>query len=471
MADSRRAARRLAGAVAVLIVVAALAAWKGGRLYDKVLDLRYGTTLPPPAGGPPADATAARMQDLAYIAALPDVDRSFTPEAAARFRDRIARLRAEAGSLDSARFFMGIAEAVALSGNAHTNVDAVSWRAQLNSAPVRFFWFPEGLFVIRATAAHADLLGERVVAIDGRDPEALEREAARYFAGTAEYVRVMSPLLLESPQALHVLHPEASAASLVVRVQDAAGRTRDVELEALAAGTAPREPKPGRFLSPVRLRDERGEGWRALLESTPIPPSLREPDRTMYATRLAEGVLYLHLWRIRDVAGEPIGAGILRALGGAGTPPWRRIVLDLRFDAGGDYPTVYRALRALPDRLAPGGRLAILTDETTFSAAIIAAVLARHFAGPRAAVLGSRVGDRLAFWAEGTPARLPNSGIEVGVSTGYHDWSRGCRALRCWWPNIWYGVAGGDLTPDVPVAWRFADYRRGVDPVLRRALE
>jgi hypothetical protein len=281
----------------------------------------------------------------------------------------------------------------------------------------------------------------------------------------------VSPLLLESPGALHVLHPEASPRSVALRVHDEAGRTREVELEALPPGAAPREPKPGRFLSPVPLPDEPPGTWHSVLGTTPIPPSLRDPEHTTSATRLADGTLYLHLWRIRDLPGEPIAERIARALGPADAPRWRRIVLDLRFDAGGDYPTVYEALRALARRLAPDGRLVILTDETTFSAAIITAVLARHFAGSRATVVGSRAGDRLAFWAEGTPARLPNSGIEIGVSTGYHDWAHGCRELRCWWPNFWYDVAGGDLAPDVAVRWRFADYRRGVDTVLDRAIE
>src|SRR6185437_12469351 len=210
MAEPRRAPRRLRAALLVLIAVAALAAWNGARIYDKVLDLRYGRTLPPPAGPRPRDAAEAKARDLAYIAALPDIDRSFSRQAASEFRRRIAALRAQLPSLDDAHFFMGIAEAVALSGNAHTNVDLVSWRAKLNSAPVRFAWFPEGLFVVRVAAGQEGLLGMRVVAIDGRDPEALEGEAARYFAGTVRYVRAVSPILFESPAALHVMHAEAS---------------------------------------------------------------------------------------------------------------------------------------------------------------------------------------------------------------------------------------------------------------------
>ena len=467
-----RSRRRLAVAVLALVVLAgAGVAWQGPRIYAKALYLRYGTALPSPRGPAPRDPVQARLQDLQMLAALPTVDRSFSAAARAAFARQVASLRDRAATLDDASFFLGVAQAVALSGNAHTNVDLVSWREKLAALPVRLAWFPEGLFVLRAHRGEEALLGARVLAIDGYSPETLEREAARYFAGTAEYLRSVSHVALESPAVLHALHAEASAERAMLHVRDAAGVERDVELTAMPPAQAPRAVKPGRLRSPVALPDEAPGAWRALLDSRPIPPSLRGPQHVTYATTLDAGrTLYLHLWQVRDEPHEPIASRIARALGDASRPPWQRIVLDLRFDAGGDYPTVYEALRRLAHRLAPDGRLLILTDETTFSAAIITAVLARHFAAPRALLVGSPVGDRLEFWAEGTPATLPDSRIRIGVSTGYHDWAHGCRTLACWWPNFYYDVAGGDIAPEIAVRWTFADYARGVDTVLERAL-
>jgi hypothetical protein len=166
-----------------------------------------------------------------------------------------------------------------------------------------------------------------------------------------------------------------------------------------------------------------------------------------------------------------VGRAIAKALGPSSDPPWRRIVLDLRFNDGGEYPTVYRAIKALPGRLAADGRLMILTDNTTFSGAIIATALARHFAGARATIVGTRAGDDLAFWAEGNSIELPHSRIRVSTSTGYHDWAHGCRELRCYWPNFLHDVAVGSIEPDIPSQWLHSDYRRGIDTVLMRALE
>jgi hypothetical protein len=152
---------------------------------------------------------------------------------------------------------------------------------------------------------------------------------------------------------------------------------------------------------------------------------------------------------------------------------WRRIIIDLRFDTGGDYPDLYHAIEELPAHLARDGKVIVIIDNTTFSAAIITTALVKHFAGERAVIVGERPRDRLVFWAEGGQMQLPNSKIEIPVSTGLHDWAHGCRdPARCYWPNIWYGGIGvGNVEPDVRVGWRFSDYRRGIDTVLARALD
>jgi len=198
--------------------------------------------------------------------------------------------------------------------------------------------------------------------------------------------------------------------------------------------------------------------------------SLRDPNQSLFSLKLAADVLYLHLWSIHsDVRGR-LDAQLREAFRQA--PAWRRIIIDLRFDTGGDYPDLYHAIEELPSHLTRDGKVIVITDNTTFSAAIITAALVKHFAGERAVIVGERPRDRLVFWAEGSQMQLPNSKIEIPVSTGLHDWARGCRdPTRCYWPNIWYGSIGvGNVEPDVRASWKFEDYRRGIDTVLEAAL-
>ena len=444
--------------------------WQRERIVEKVLYWRFGAIVPAPSYPPPRDASDARLQDLDYLARLTTVDRSFSPEAARLFDQRVAALRSRAGSLDRASFLLGVSEAVAAADNAHTIVDSRAWRAQLSSVPVRFEWFAEGLHVVRARDAAADLLGARVIAIDGFDPQVLVHDAARFFGGSKEFVRTSSLVYLESPEAIHAIHPEAPADRMQLRVADVEGRERVVDLAALPPPQRPEVSKAGRLLSPVALPDEPAGEWRTVIDpKAAIPPSLRAPERSVYATALDDGTLYLHLWQIRDDASGSVDDAIARAVGS--DKRWRRIVLDLRFDRGGDWPWAYGQVHQLPEHLGADGRILVLLDNTTFSAAIIDAALAKHFGGPRTTIVGEAPGDRLMFWAEGNSLVLPRSNLRILYSTGYHDWAHGCRELRCYWPNFWYDVGVGNVDPDVRVAWSFADYRRGIDTVLQRALE
>ena len=464
-------ARRFALLAAALLIAGfGLVAWKGERIADRVLEMRFGERVPAPAYPSPRDAAEANLQDLDYLAHLPEVDKSFTAATRAEFMRRVASLRERAASLDRGQLLMGVAEAVAAAGNPHTNVERAYWRAYLNSLPVRFEWFAEGLFVVRARSGHADLLGARVTAIDGIGVDDVAHEAARYFGGPPEHGRVSSLLVLESPQALHNMRSALSPDRATLSVVDAEGRTRDEDLPAIAPMEAPPVLRPGRLLSPQSdFSEKRGE-WRGVLDiAGRTPRSLLDPGHSLYSARLDEGVLYMHLWSIHSDARGKLGDQIVAALRDGA--PWRRVVLDLRFDTGGDYPDLYDAMKQLPRFLGDDGRLFIIEDNTTFSAAIITAALAKHFADGRATIVGERPRDRLVFWAEGNSMQLPNSKLEIPTPTALHDWEHGCRDFaRCYWPNIWYSVAAGSVEPQIGVAWRFEDYRRGVDTVLERAL-
>ena len=463
--------RTIVAALAVLAAALLLLAWKGDKVVDRILDLRYGAVLPKPGYPKPRDRTEANLQDLDYLSRFTDVDRAFSDAARVEFARRVAKLKERAAVLSRGDLLMGVAKALAVADNPHTNVERAFWRAYLNSAPVRFEWFDEGLFIVRSQAAHSALLASRVLAIDGMSPELIVRDASKYFGGPPEHGRVSSLLVMESPQALHAIYPDAPDDRLVLSVDDGSGRAARVELAAVDPRDAPPVVRPGRLLSPETDFGEKDGHWRGVLErGARIPPSLMDPSHSLLVARFGEDVLYLHLWSIHDDERGKLGDTIREAL--RQRPAWRRVIVDLRFDTGGDYPNLFDAIRELPSHLAPNGKVVVITDNTTFSAAIITAALIKHFAGSRATIVGDRPRDRLVFWAEGNQVTLPNSKIDIPLSTGMHDWAHGCRDLtRCHWPNIWYGAIGvGNVEPDVRVSWRFADYRKGIDTVLEKAL-
>ena len=423
---------------------------------------RPDNAVPLPNRPPLRDPAEARRQDVADLALLPEYDRSFSANAAVAFRQGVEALSAEAGAMSDAGFEMAVSRLVALAGNAHTTVYKKQRASLFGRAPLRFAWFADGLYIVRATGPADGLLGRRVVTIDGRPVEQALAELRPYLSGTAERARDDSPPLLDCPPLLQAIWPETDGVHLNVGLEDATVQQFSML-----------PPAPDPFgLEPIMAIAPGGYGldWKSVLAEFPL--SLREPGRIVFSASL-DGGIYVRINANRDDANEPL-ADQLAAIA-AGKPPggWRRMILDLRFNDGGDERKTVDFSRALPNLLGVDGHLWILTGNATFSAAIITVARARHFLGSRAHIIGEAVGDHEPFWTDGGPPLvLRNSGIAIGHAFFKQDWATGCYEPTLCNPLQWlYGVAAGDLSPEVKVGWSFADYAAGRDTVLGRALE
>jgi hypothetical protein len=150
-------------------------------------------------------------------------------------------------------------------------------------------------------------------------------------------------------------------------------------------------------------------------------------------------------------------------------PPCAAIV-DLRGNGGGDYTKASHFAHRLPDLVR--GRIVLLTDPNTFSAAITTTAFIKQAGGNRVTIVGEPVGDRVAFFAEGNQGRLPNLGLSETYETGKHDYGAPCTDWDvCYWLNWFYPVRVKTLQPDERIPQRFADWNAGRDPALARAIQ
>lgn len=422
----------------------------------------------------PQTAIEARKQDLDYLRKYPKVDKSFSEAHLVSFEALVDDLEARADTISEAEFIMGVSAASAMSENAHSGVSAAGTMNRLNSLPIRFAWFGDGLHIVRAHGEHADLIGSRVIAYDGKSPEDLYRALDAYFPGNDAFLRQNSSIYLAAPASLHaaglIAEPNTVSLELVSPDGDTITRSLTVESEATAFFS------PGRSLIGElhENEEESGHDWRTL---DPVTTGetwfARHPSRVLWSDQLPFGGVY---WRMRNIVGDDQNAlpdwleeqsDILRR------NPVEYLVLDLRANGGGDYTKAMTVAREIGELVEPDGRVYILVDGNTFSAAIVTAYYALHGAGERAVLVGEPMGDDLQFWAEGggTPMSLPNSGIKLYASTGYHDWENGCSDWsRCFWLNILYDVAVGEAEIDLPAPMLFSEYSRGIDSGMKAIL-
>src|SRR6185312_10627670 len=104
------------------------------------------------------------------------------------------------------------------------------------------------------------------------------------------------------------------------------------------------------------------------------------------------------------------------------------IVLDMRWNLGGNFLTTRDFILAWPQRLPPPGRFFVLIGPTTFSAGIASVAYLKQAAQDRVTLIGEPVGDRLMFFAENiTPTILPHSKIVLIPALQRDDFKQGCK--------------------------------------------
>lgn len=424
-----------------------------------------------PCSASDVERAGRNRADLEAVRALPEMDRSFSPEERRQFEAAIDELMARAGQHDDAQLEMGITRAVALAANGHTYVRGVAMGRSLNSLPLRMIWFDDGLFVVAAKQEHANLLGARVREMGGHTPEDLAKELQPYVGGRPTRARLFSINFMTSPAAMHAigLLPSPLQATFTFELPDGSRVQQTIDAEpqpAVTEGDAVRWPALD--LIPQSL--PAGGRWRHVLaDRADLPLWLQQGTRLYWHTYPNPRTVYVAFRRTRD-DGEPKLEDFLDGVieEASGRRPQVAIV-DLRANTGGAYEMANSFTRRLPSALARDGRVYVLTGPDTFSAGVVIAARLKHSARGRIDIVGGEMGDYPQFWAEGGRVNLPGSGLTVRYSDAFHDWEKGCglsQIGRCHWLNFFFDVAAGDLLPTIPVRFTFADYIAGRDPVL-----
>ena len=414
----------------------------------------------------PANALEAQQQDLKQFSRLVAMDRAFSPAARAEAEREIAALKSEVAPLDSGRFRVALMRIAALADNGHTGLDD-----NQDCVPVRVTWFADGLYVLRARSDHADLLGARVDSIEGRPTGDVLAELEQLHGGAEGWRRIHAALYVQSPEILY-------GAGLGSRPDQTTWTF------ALANGTEMTRALPGeacegepyglmtRWLSAEKLPGE-PPSWRALTAADAVLPlSLRDFNTPFRRAWIDDGcTLFMQLKAIHDAQGLHIRDFLKATADEMAAHPPCSVILDLRFNTGGDYTKAAHFASHLPDLVRPGGRVYILTDAQTFSAAITTVAFVKQAAASRAIILGEPVGDRLSFYGEGNTGCLPHTGLCVHYATGMHDYAHPCNDWnKCYWLNWLFPVLVKSLAPDETIGTTCADYRALRDPVLERAV-
>ncbi|MCO5185258.1 MAG: S41 family peptidase [Anaerolineae bacterium] len=426
----------------------------------------------PRSGPKPENEAEARLQDIEYLAKVLDYDRSFDEAARIEFEKLIASSKQNAGTMSLVDLYLLGAKATALADNGHTGMSGWPVRTQFNSVGVRYFQFQDGLFVVRALAEHEQLLGGRVIEIDGQPIDAVLTALHTYTGGTEAWRQLHAVKLLESAEIMHAAGLAASPSGYTLTVADQAGTRIEVPLTAQlppADSPAP-ETKAWNTLDAATWPAE-GDAWVHGLQSVTeeeVPLYLQNIGQRYMWTPVQDGGGYVRLQSIQNTEAQSIPAFFEETIKPLPDGSLRYLVVDLRANGGGDFTLFVETAKWLPDKVVDGGHLYVVVGPQTFSAAISSTALLKYYGGEKTIIIGTPMGDRAQYWSEwGVDFRLPNSDFQVVYTTGYHDWANGCSEHPyCFTPVVKHGVAAGSLAPNHIIEPTYADYAAGRDVVM-----
>jgi hypothetical protein len=339
---------------------------------------------------------------------------------------------------------VGFMRLIAMLGDAHTQLDPGP-SLGVRFYPLELYSFDDGLFVRRADAAHASLVGARVLGL-GRvsADEALERVAAVIPHENEWWLRAWAPFELMIPEVLDGLGLAGDVEHLPL-VVERDGRTDTVRIA--PAG---------------RIADQHGHGpmpidmsaWTSM-RAAPAPWWEQHPEQPFWWTfDPPTGTLYACMREVTPSQGTFTNRpqwDRLFALADSVSPA--RLVIDLRENTGGNgalnrYPVQQLLRRPALDR---PDRLFVIVGRRTFSAGQQFANLLE--AWTQATFVGEPTGQRPSQYGDHRPLALPATGMTVQISSVFHQA-----------PNEFDQRAF--VPPRVYTPLDSKSYRSGIDPAL-----
>ena len=384
----------------------------------------------------PTPSTTARQQDLDVLYQSleryhPDLFAN-TPEA--DFLARKAEIESRLATESEVDFVLDLQSLTALAGDSHTQASLNAVADQVRFYPAVLTWYDGRWYLTTAEERRADLLGREVTAVNGHSME--------------EVLDAFSALLsADNPVKLRRQYRQSCNVADLYEYVGLVPEGGALELTLENSRTLAVEPVEATALGGVSLA--------RLSDQITAQPATAAADAFYWSTALDGDTYYIQYNTCREdpeLPMETFAAQVRTALDGG---DYSRVLVDLRNNGGGSDGVIWPLLAVLRQEMDGGAEVVGLIGETTFSSAIINAVELQEMG---AVLVGEPTSGSVDHFGSVGSFALPNSGLQIGVSTKYIDLGTLLDA------DAGRGVES--LEPDVTVPQTMADTLAGRDSAV-----
>lgn len=399
-----------------------------------------------PAASAPAMTAEKWREDLRFMAA--EIEKmhknAFHRVSREEFYKEVKALDQRIPSLEDHQVVVEFIRIVAMVGDGHTGL---RWGAHLGAAgvlPVRFYQFDDGVFIQHTLPKQKDLLGAKLVAVNGVPVDkAIEKLTPYIWRDNEMGIKSTAPVYLSVPPILQAigLSPTKGSATFTIAKD---GKEQTVELKPIARLSDLWDP-PAAWQS-ARKADAKVPLWQ------------KDPTSNFWSEFIPDSkTYYIQFNAVQNKQNETIEAFFGNAFAEAEKQGAERLVIDLRRNGGGNnYLNLPITIGAVRSKLNIRGKFFVIIGRETFSAAQNAVNELEKYTN--AIFVGEPTGASPNHFGDARPMVLPNSQIRLQASTLWWQ-DKDPRDTRQW------------KAPDLAADMTFEDFRNGRDPAMDAILQ
>lgn len=364
----------------------------------------------------------------------------YTKHTAQEFEEAFDALSEQVPMLDDSQIVMELNRLVAMGNDAHTNIEFSAYAKSMHRLPIQIIVLSDGVFITGATSAYKELVGAQIIKFGDTDAlEAFEQIGVLFgYENNSRLINAGSSYLPLLPAMAAVgIADDFGADTFNLTIKDDSGE-RVIELDCTIPTSRPQWVSFAQGFKngmPLMYRKSHGNYQTEFLKDS--------------------GAMYLAYNQCKDAKDYPMKLLSTFITEKSDEFDARRLVIDLRFNGGGDETVLWALMEQLEsfDRFKDKGDIVVLISRYTFSSAMSNAHQLKDRLG--AILIGEPTGGKPNHFGELNSFILPNSKLTISHSTK------------------WFEKVEGDpdaVHPDVLIEVGSADFFAGKDPVLEAAL-